>query len=373
MNALALPKAHCTSKTTKAVLNASLRRCIPRLCMYNLPAIAENLWGLMPRRYLVISLVALASLAALASGTSPAAADNAPWKAMFQPLPDVAESKENPLSPAKIALGKALYNDKRLSLDQDISCNSCHKLDSFGVDNEPTSPGHKGKRGDRNSPTTFNAALHIAQFWDGRAPTVEKQALGPILNPGEMAMPSETKVIERLKADPKTVADFKAAFPGQANPVTYENVGNAIGAFERTLMTPSRFDAYLKGNDAALSPQEKKGAQLFVETGCTACHNGVGVGGGMYQKLGLVKPYPTKDKGRSAVTKSEADTFVFKVPSLRNVEKTGPYFHDGSVKTLPEAVSQMAEYQLGKQLSTEQVNDIVAFLKTLTAEKAPNS
>lgn len=313
------------------------------------------------------------ALIALVLSASSALADSPAWKAMFQPLPEVAASTENPVTPEKVALGKALYNDKRLSLANDISCNSCHKLDNFGVDNEPTSPGHKGQRGDRNSPSSFNAALHIAQFWDGRAPSVEKQALGPILNPKEMAMPSEAEVLKRLNADAKTVAAFKAAFPGQKDPVTYENVGNAIGAFERTLMTPSRFDRYLKGDDSALTPDEKRGAQLFVETGCIACHNGVGVGGGMYQKLGVVKPYPTKDVGRFAVTKNEADKMVFKVPSLRNSEKTGPYFHDGSIKTLPEAVSTMAEYQLGKKLSPEQVNDIVTFLKTLTAEKAPVS
>jgi len=293
------------------------------------------------------------------------------WKAAFQPLPQLAQSEANPLSPAKVSLGKSLYNDTRLSLDNDLSCNSCHRLDSFGVDNQPTSSGHKGQRGDRNSPSSFNAALHVAQFWDGRSPTVETQALGPILNPKEMAMPSEAEVLKRLKSDPKTVQAFKAAFPGQSDPVTYPNVGNAIGAFERTLITPSRFDRYLKGDTKALSSTEKRGAQLFVETGCTACHNGATLGGLSFQKLGLVKPYPSNDLGRQGVTKQSTDTMVFKVPSLRNVDKTGPYFHDGSIKSLREAVSTMAEYQLGKKLSPEQVSDIVAFLKTLTAESTP--
>ncbi len=317
---------------------------------------------------LIVISVASATLFAIT-----ALADNTPWKSMFQPLPEVAVSAENPLSPAKIALGKSLYSDKRLSLGNDISCNSCHRLDNFGVDNEPTSPGHKGQRGDRNSPSSFNAALHSVQFWDGRAPSVEKQALGPILNPKEMAMPSEAEVVKRLRSDPATVAAFKAAFPAQADPITYDNVGNAIGAFERTLLTPSRFDRYLTGDDSALTAKEKEGAQLFVETGCVTCHNGVGIGAGMYQKLGLVKPYPSQDLGRFAVTKNEADKLLFKVPSLRNVDKTGPYFHDGSVKTLPEAVSLMAEYQLGKKLSAQQVNEIVVFLKTLTAEKPPKT
>lgn len=300
-----------------------------------------------------------------------APADSEAWKSVFSPLPDSAPSAENPLTPEKISLGKKLYLDKRLSKNQDISCNSCHRLDSFGVDNEPTSPGHKGQRGGRNSPSSFNAALHIAQFWDGRAATVEAQALGPILNPIEMAMDSEAAVIERLKADPETVKEFGAAFPGEKDPLTYPNVGKAIGAFERTLITPSRFDDWLKGDSSALNADEKRGAKIFAETGCTACHNGATLGGQMYQKLGLVKPYPTKDQGRFEQTKNEADRLVFKVPSLRNIAKTGPYFHDGSIKTLPEAVSIMAEYQLGKKLDSQQVKDIVTFLNALTAKSAP--
>lgn len=300
--------------------------------------------------------------------TTTALADDAGWKAVFAPLPESAPSAETPSNPAKVALGRSLYFDTRLSKDQKISCNSCHKLDTFGVDNEPTSPGHKGQRGGRNSPSVYNAALHIAQFWDGRAANVEAQALGPILNPIEMAMPSEAAVLERLKKDPKTVESFKAAFPGESAPVTYKNVGNAIGAFERTLLTPSRFDDFLKGNNEALSAQEKKGGELFVKTGCVACHNGATVGGQMYQKLGLVKEYDTKDMGRFEITKQESDKKFFKVPSLRNIEKTGPYFHDGSIKTLNQAVSIMAEYQLGKQLSNEEVSDIVAFLGSLTGD-----
>jgi cytochrome c peroxidase len=183
-----------------------------------------------------------------------------------------------------------------------------------------------------------------------------------------MAMASEAAVLDRLKKDKKTVEAFKAAFPGEAQPVTYINAGKAIGAFERTLLTPSRFDDFLKGNNDALSAQEKKGGELFVKTGCAACHNGATIGGQMYQKLGLVKEYDTKDMGRFEVTKQEADKKLFKVPSLRNVAKTGPYFHDGSVKTLDQAVSLMAEYQLGKQLSNEEVADIAAFLGSLTGD-----
>lgn len=301
-----------------------------------------------------------------------ARAEDTSWKAAFAPLPDSAPSAENPSNPAKVALGKSLYFDTRLSKNGKMSCNSCHNIQTFGVDNEPTSPGHEGKRGGRNSPTSFNAALHIAQFWDGRAATVEKQALGPILNPGEMGMESEAQVVGILKADPKTVDAFKAAFPGEADPVTYPNVGNAIGAFERTLITPSRFDDFLKGDNKAISAEEKKGAELFLKTGCITCHNGATLGGMMYQKLGLVKDYPTADMGRFELTKQESDKKIFKVPSLRNVAKTGPYFHDGSVKTLDEAVSIMGEYQLGKKLSKEEVSDIVAFLGSLTAKNTPS-
>lgn len=299
-------------------------------------------------------------------------ADDTSWKTLFAPLPQVAESAENPLSPAKVALGKKLYLDTRLSVDNTISCNSCHKLSSFGVDNEPTSPGHKGQRGGRNSPSSFNAALHATQFWDGRAATVEKQALGPILNPIEMAMPSEAEVLARLKNDKTIASEFAQAFPGEKQPLTYENVGRAIGAFERTLITPSRFDDFLKGDESALTADEKRGASVFVQTGCAACHNGATMGGQIFQKLGLVKPYPTKDMGRFEVTKNEADKMMFKVPSLRNVTKTGPYFHDGSIPTLEQAVSTMAEYQLGKQLTQEQIKDIVTFLNSLTAKNPEN-
>jgi len=313
----------------------------------------------------VLAIVTIPVIATSALITRLALADDTAWKSVFAPLPDSAPGAVNT---EKVALGRSLYFDTRLSKDQKISCNSCHKLDTFGVDNEPTSPGHKGQRGGRNSPSVYNAALHTAQFWDGRAADVEAQALGPILNPIEMAMPSEAAVLERLKKDQKTVDAFKAAFPGESDPVTYKNVGNAIGAFERTLLTPSRFDDFLKGNNDALSAQEKKGGELFVKSGCVACHNGGTIGGQMYQKLGLVKEYETKDMGRFEVTKQESDKKVFKVPSLRNVAKTGPYYHDGSIKTLDQAVSLMAEHQLGKQLSKDEVADIVAFLGSLTGD-----
>lgn len=292
---------------------------------------------------------------------------DASWRAIFKPLPAEMPGKNNPITPAKIELGRMLYFEKRLSKNHDISCNSCHDLARFGVDNEPTSPGHKAQRGDRNSPTVYNAAGHFVQFWDGRAADVEAQAKGPVLNPVEMGMPSEAYVLTVLKSMPGYVKAFKAAFPEDAEPVTFDNFAKAVGAFERKLVTPSRFDAYLKGDDKALTDAERKGLKLFVETGCVACHNGTYVGGAMYQKLGLVKPWPgLTDKGRGAETKNAAEDFMFKVPSLRNIEKTGPYLHDGSVKSLPEMVKLMATHQSGRTLSDADAASIVTFLKSMT-------
>jgi len=285
---------------------------------------------------------------------------------VFKPLPKLETLDD--AGKARVELGKKLYLDTILSTNQDLSCNSCHKLDAYGVDNKPVSDGTDNQKGDRNSPTSFNAFLHISQFWDGRAKDVEEQALGPILNPKEMAMAGDAQVIERLLAKSEYVSMFKKAFKGEDQPINYPNLGKAIGAFERTLLTPSRFDTYLDGDDKALTDTEKKGMVTFVQSGCTTCHNGVGVGGGMYQKLGLVVPYPTKDVGRFTVTNLESDRYVFKVPSLRNIDKTGPYFHDGSVKTLPEAVKLMGKHQLGRDLFEGDVSSIVAFLKALTGD-----
>lgn len=287
----------------------------------------------------------------------------------FEALPNIDISKMDPIARARIQLGKKLYLDPRLSVNDQISCNTCHKLDQFGVDNEATSPGHEGKRGDRNSPSSYNAFLHIAQFWDGRAKDVEEQALGPILNPVEMGMPNQKAVVNKLKKVDSYLVDFKSAFPSEKSPLKFRNIGIAIGAFERTLVTPSSFDAYLRGDIRALSSSERRGLKKFTEVGCVSCHNGAGVGGGMYQKLGAVEEYPhNEDVGLFAVTKIEDDRFFFKVPSLRNVAKTGPWFHDGSITDLNEAIRIMGQYQLGVQLSEEDVSDIRAFLESLTGE-----
>jgi len=318
--------------------------------------------------------VAQATPAAPTTGITVSAADRNPssWSAFFQPLPKDANSTENPITPEKVALGRKLFLDTSLSINQKISCNSCHGLSTYGVDNEATSPGHDGTRGTRNSPTVYNAALHFVQFWDGRAKDVEAQALGPVLNPVEMAMPAEAEVLRRLTTSAEYPGLFKRAFPGEGGAVSFSNMGKAIGAFERTLLTPSRFDDFLSGDAKALTDNELRGMITFRDVGCVACHNGVTVGGQLYQKIGLLKPYPTTDLGRYEVTKNESDKYVFKVPSLRNVTKTAPYFHNGEVKTLDEAILRMGEYQLGRSLSTEQVESIAAFLGALTAEKLPS-
>ena len=287
--------------------------------------------------------------------------------AFFAPLPEHMHTGAVP-DAAVIDLGRMLYYEPRLSKNHDVACNSCHLLDKFGVDGEPTSPGHKGARGDRNSPTSYNAALHVAQFWDGRAADVEAQAKGPVLNPVEMAMADEAAVVAVLKSIPGYVDAFGKAFPGDEDAVSYDHMASAIGAFERGLVTPAPFDAYLGGKADALTEAQAKGLDTFVETGCVTCHTGAGVGGGMYQKLGLVNAYETEDSGRMAVTGNEADKHFFKVPSLRNIEKTGPYFHDGSVATLDDAVRKMGHHQLGKELTDAQIGEITAFLGSLTGE-----
>ncbi len=288
--------------------------------------------------------------------------------ALFPAMPAVATNPANPQSAAKELLGSTLYHDVRLSKNHDISCNSCHVLAAYGVDGEATSPGHQGQRGGRNSPTVYNAALHVAQFWDGREPDVEAQAKGPILNPIEMAMPSEDAVLAVLNSIPGYATLFAAAFPEDAAPITYDNVGKAIGAFERLLLTPAPIDHFAAGDLDALDDAQQRGLAVFLATGCTTCHVGPAIGGGMYQKLGLVHPYETADAGRFDVTGNEADRHVFKVPSLRNVTETGPWFHDGSITDLADAVRKMAYHQLGVTLDDAQVDDIVAFLGALKGE-----
>jgi len=279
----------------------------------------------------------------------------------------VAKVPKDSLARARVELGRTLYHEKRLSRDNSISCNSCHDTVGHGVDGEKFSLGFEGHLTGRNSPTSMNAFMHLSQFWDGRASTVEEQAKGPILAGGEMAMPSAAAVVEKLNKIDGYEALFKEAFPKSDPAITYDNVGKAIGAYERLFVTPGRFDKLLAGKADALKKKEISGLMKFVTNGCVGCHTGNLLGGNSYQKLGVVKPWPNqKDQGRFDLTKKEAEKMFFKVPSLRNIAKTGPYFHDGSETNLGAAVTKMAKHQLGKELSKEDHADIVAFLESLT-------
>lgn len=289
--------------------------------------------------------------------------------AVFAPLPAQMEVTGKPVAEAKVALGRALFNETLLSEGHDVSCNSCHALNAYGADGRKASLGFDGRPGGRNAPTVYNAAGQIAQFWDGRAADVEAQAKGPILNPVEMGMVDSTAVLKHLRASPAYVASFRAAFPGEAQPVTYDNVGKAIGGFERGLVTPARWDSFLEGDAAALTSDEQQGLRTFLDTGCQSCHMGAYVGGDRFVKAGLVNAWFSQaDSGRYGVTKDAKDAFIFKVPTLRNIEKTGPYFHDGSVANLNEAVRLMAHHQLGKELAPADVQSIVTWLGSLTGE-----
>ena len=294
---------------------------------------------------------------------------NADALKMFEPLPAVMTSPDNPVTEAKVDLGRILYYDLRLSANQKISCNTCHPLDGYGAEPKAVSTGFKHQKGNRNAPTVYNAAGHFVQFWDGRAPTVEEQAKGPITNPVEMAMPSNTAAVQVIKSMPEYVAIFQKAFPQEPDPITYNNMALAIGAFERGLVTPSKWDAYLNGHQSALTDAQKQGFNTFAGTGCQWCHAGAYVGGAAYQKLGVVKAWPNQsDQGVYQLTKDDADRMVFKVPSLRNIKKTGPYFHDGSIATIEDAIRNMAVHQRGVTLTEAQVRSIEAWMDSLTGE-----
>jgi len=296
-----------------------------------------------------------------------------PWLTIFGKPLKTLELPKDKVALSLVELGRTLYHEKRLSRDNSISCNSCHDTKAFGVDGEKFSVGFNNHLTGRNSPTSFNAFMHVSQFWDGRAPTVEEQAKGPILAGGEMAMPSAEAVVKKINGIKGYKDLFEAAFPNSSPAITYDNVGKAIGAYERLFVTPSKFDNLLAGELSALNEKQKRGLKKFVTSGCVTCHTGNLLGGNIYQKLGLVKPWPNqKDQGRFAITKKEQDKMFFKVPSLRNIEKTGPYFHDGSSEKLSEAVEVMARHQLGREFSKEEISDIVAFLKTLTGKLNPS-
>lgn len=289
-----------------------------------------------------------------------------------------AQAADEPIQPIKpaaninlgmVELGKKLYFDPRLSKSGFISCNSCHNLSMGGTDNIPTSIGDKWQQGPINAPTVLNSSLNLAQFWDGRAADLKAQAGGPIANPGEMGF-THTLAIGVLESIPAYVRDFKQVF-GKAK-IDIDQVTLAIAEFEKTLVTPnSRFDQWLLGKKDALTKDELAGYALFKDSGCVACHNGEAVGGNSFQKMGVVEPYNTKATagGRADVTGKDADRFNFKVPTLRNVEMTYPYFHDGAANTLAEAVDTMGRLQLGKKFTKDENAKVVAFLKTLTGDQ----
>lgn len=286
---------------------------------------------------------------------------------MFKPLPTKMPGGEGD-TPATVQLGRELFFEKDLSLNRSQSCNSCHRLDNKypGGDMGSFSEGAAGGLGERNSPTVLNAGFQSVQFWDGRAADLVQQATMPMLNPIEMGMTGEGLVVERLKGSAKYRAAFKAAFPNETDPVTFKNTAIAIAAFERTLVARSRFDRYLEGDMTALTKAELKGLTRFLDTGCSECHNGHPVGGLIMRRAGYFHPYINQsDTGRYKVTGDESDMYVFKVPMLRNVTLTPPYFHDGGLATLSDAVHDMAWMQLDTQLSKDEIEEIVTFLHSL--------
>jgi cytochrome c peroxidase len=322
-------------------------------------------FAVLPFMILAVLLIWVSSVSSQVSNVEA----NAAALKLFRPLPSVMDSPDNPVTDAKVKLGRMLYYETRLSAGHEISCNTCHSLDAYGAESEPVSTGHKNQKGKRNAPTVYNAAGHFVQFWDGRAPDVEEQAKGPVLNPIEMALPSDAAAVRVLASMPEYVALFRQAFPKDKDPISFNNMALAIAAFERGLVTPSRWDRFLNGDNSALTAAEKTGFNKFAAAGCAGCHNGAYVGGNSFQRLGVVTPWPDQsDLGREQVTKQDADKLVFKVPSLRNVTKTAPYFHDGSVPTLEKAIRAMAVHQRGNQLSDADVKSIVAWLDTLTGE-----
>lgn len=285
-------------------------------------------------------------------------------KELITPIP-----LENIYNKEKAILGKKLFFETKLSYDNTISCSSCHILSDGGDDNLPVSFGVSGKTGVRNSPTVLNSRYNIAQFWDGSASSLKEQAKGPIHNPVEMNSSFE-QIVSKLNKDKEYKDSFSTIYK---DGITGDNIIDAISEFEKTLTTPnSRFDKYLRGDNNILTKDEKNGYKLFKDYGCISCHNGVNIGGNLFQKVGVLMDYKTNDLGRYNITKMKKDKFYFKVPTLRNIELTAPYMHNGKVKTLQEAVKIMVHYQIGYELEDKDIQDIVKFLKTLTGENIKN-
>lgn len=294
---------------------------------------------------------------------------------LFKPIPMQPPAVEGiERTATRVELGKQLYFDPRLSESHAISCNACHRIGMGGVDMQETSIGHRWQRGPRNAPTVLNAVFNTVQFWDGRAKDLKEQAGGPLVNPIEMGT-TEKHVVEQLSGIPGYVTEFHDAFPNEKQPITFKNVRDLIALFEATLITPNApFDRFLKGDESALNEQQKKGLQLFISKGCASCHDGINIGGGKYAPFGVVeKPgaefLPPNDHGRFEVTKTPSDEYVFKVPTLRNIALTIPYFHSGKSWSLHQAVAVMGSSQLGIKLSASEVDDVTAFLTSLTGQQ----
>jgi cytochrome c peroxidase len=329
----------------------------------------------MKRLLTSVAACLLMATAAYAADPGPAALREQAQE-LFRPLPSTVPAvKGNKITPEKIALGKALFFDPRMSASGVFSCNSCHNLATGGDDNLETSIGHGWQKGPRNAPTALNAVFNIAQFWDGRAEDLKAQAKGPVQAGVEMAN-TPGQVIATLKSMPQYLEWFEAAFPGEGDPITFDNFAMAIEAFEATLITPAPFDAFLNGDDEALTAEAKQGLQLFIDKGCASCHGGVNVGGEGYYPFGLIERpgadvLPENDRGRFAVTNTADDSYVFRAAPLRNIAVTAPYFHSGKVWDLKQAVAIMGTAQLGETLEEKDVDLIVAFLGSLTG-KAPD-
>lgn len=323
---------------------------------------------------------AIAALVLLALGATADAADDLQRRAnaLFRPIPTDpavvnASIRNNPVTPEKIDLGAMLFFDPRLSRSHVISCNTCHNVGMGGGDNVPTSIGHGWQHGPRNSPTVLNAVFNLAQFWDGRAEDLKAQAKSPVQASVEMNNTPD-RVVATLNSIPEYVQSFREAFPDEADPVSFDNMARAIEAFETTLITPNaRFDRFLLGDLEALDTREQNGLRLFMDKGCASCHNGINVGGNGYFGFGVVQRpgaeiLPPGDKGRFEMTRTASDEYVFRAGPLRNIALTAPYFHSGAVWSLREAVTIMGSSQLGIRLNDQEIDDITAFLRTLTGE-----
>lgn len=326
------------------------------------------------RLNLISTSIAALALVPLTAAAGDDAALLREAKEIFAPLPKDMGTPEAPIISERVDLGRMLFFDPRLTIDANASCSTCHQPARYGTDGLAKAMGVKQRPHPRNAPTILNAGLNFIIHWRGDRESLEDQVIKALTSPITSGQPDEKAVIDRLEQIPGYAPLFKAAFPSDLSPMTGQNIAKAIGTYERTLVTPSPFDSYLSGDVDALSPKARAGLGMFISTGCIACHNGVLVGGGMYRKFGVVEDYwkatgsQTIDKGRADVTKDPDDLYVFRVASLRNVAMTAPYFHDGSVPTLPETVKVMARVQLGAALTDSETGDIVAFLESLTGD-----